>query len=261
MPYVLIFLLAGQTPQTPQKPESALWNYRTGQEFYVEEGQRQLLQIKGTTNVSNYFDYAFLWRYLVQSETKGVFKIEATLDKVRVNNPNEAGGRASELLKLQEGTKSYWSLKKGPTGWLIQPAQDDTGKHAAPLFLTLGTPKIDDATAGWKQEWPMPKSTWGQAELALTMTVKVQTNERLSVTNRGQFVWKPSDAYPGKVVYLPQTPSTVGLGEYDPVKNRWLYFEWRAEGAWQVTSASASSTMKQSQFSYYRYSERRPVFP
>lgn len=257
--YTVFVLLL--TLQSPQKPESTLWTYKAGQEFYVEEGQRQFLQVKGLSEVNNYFDFTYLWRYLVQSEVNGELKIQATLEKVKVNNLNEAGGRASEELKLQEGSRSNWLLKKTGSAWSIRPAPDNTSKHAAPILLTLGSNKIDERIPGWKQSWSMPKSEWGQAQLELTMTIRQQTSDRVSINNKAQFTWQNNKNQPVAITVQPQTSTTVGLGEFDINKGRWLYFEWRAEGTWQITSANSSSTMKQSQYCYYRYSERRPTFP
>lgn len=256
----LLILLQPQPP-TPAKPQSVLWSYRSGQDFYVEETQRQFLQIKGGVTATSYLDYSCLWHYAIKAESDAGLQLQASLLRLRVNNPNEAGARAVEKFNLKEGTQSNWLLKKENAGWTIHRAPGDAGRHAPPYFLTFGTPKLDQALDGWKQSWKMPVANWGQVALELTVTLRPQTSDFLPVSTKGRFLWSADEGKDVQVTVMPTNNSIAGLGAFDPTRNRWSFVEWRADGNWQVTRAGVTCTMKHDLYCYFRFYERRPTFP
>ena len=254
---VLWLLLA----QTPAEPESVLWSFKAGQEFFVEETQRQLLQVNSPTVVTSYLDYAYLWRYFIVSQNNNQVKVQATLEKVRVNNPNELGARAGEALKKHAGSKSTWLLTKNDTGWVAEPMPGEPHPHAVPYFLTLGTTHLTDQQDNWTQLWKVPIADWGNANLHMSIAIKQRINDRLVTTVRTKMDWPADNTAVTKVSYQPNSSAISGLGEFDFTKGRWSYFEFRVDGAWQVTRQEKVITMKQNNYCSYRLSERQPTFP
>src|SRR5450432_588256 len=162
---VLWLLLA----QTPAKSESVLWAFKAGQEFFVEETQRHLFQVNSPTVVTSYLDYSYLWRYFIVSQDNNQVKVQATLEKVRVNNPNELGARAGEAIKKHAGSKSTWLLTKNEMGWVAEPVPGEPHPHAVPYFLTLGTAHLTDQQDNWTQLWKVPIADWGNANLHMSI--------------------------------------------------------------------------------------------
>lgn len=247
--------------QPPANHESVLWVFKVGQEFYVEETQRHLFQVKNPAPVTSYFDYTCLWRYFIVSESNGQFKLLATLEKVRINNPNEAGARACEALKQHEGAKSLWLLVKKETGWTAEPIPGEPGRHAVPYFLTLGTPRLTDQQDSWNQFWKVPVADWGDANLDMTITIKQRVNDRLMTTVRTRMDWPAGKTSSALLSFQPNASSLAGLGEFDFTRSRWVFFEYRIEGAWQATRQGVTTNMKQNSYCAYRLFERRPTFP
>lgn len=247
--------------QPPANQGSVLWSFKVGQEFFVEETQRQLFQVKSPTAVTSYFDYSCLWRYFIVSEKDGQFKLLTTLEKVRINNPNEAGAKAAEVLKQQEGSKSSWLLINKESGWTVEPLADEKVRHAVPYFLTLGTPSLTDQQDSWNQLWKVPVADWGHANLDMTITIKQRINDRLVTSVRTRMDWPPGKSSSALLSFLPNPSALAGLGEFDFTRNRWVFFEFRVDGIWQATRQGVSTTMKQCSYCSYRLYERRPAFP
>lgn len=247
--------------QPPQQPASVVWQFKPGQDMYVEETQRQLLQIKGTSTVTSYVDFTYLWHYQVTKASSSEAYIQATLEKVRINNSTEMGSKASEVLKLQEQTKSNWILTRNSTGWQARSTAETADKHAPPFFLTLGTTNWDQSPPGWKQEWKMPVSNWGTAKILLNVTLKQQTPELVHVNSRAELQWQPEGDKATVTQLQPAKNATLGLGEFDLGKYRWFNFEFYASGSWNITRENVTVQMKQDSYVNYRYHERRPVFP
>ncbi|HQR06422.1 MAG TPA: hypothetical protein PLN21_06345 [Gemmatales bacterium] len=247
--------------QPPANQESVLWSFKVGQEFFVEETQRHLFQAKNTALVTSYFDYTYLWRYFIVSEKNGQFTLQATLEKVRVNNPNEAGAKAIEALKQHEGSKSSWLLVRNETGWTAEPVPGERGRHAVPYFLTVGTPRLTDQQDSWNQLWKVPIADWGDANMDMTITIKQRVNDRLLTTVRTKMEWPVGKTSTSLLEFQPNGSTLAGLGEFDFTRSRWVFFEFRIEGIWQVTRQGVSGSLKQNSYCAYRLFERRPAFP
>lgn len=254
--YLLILLL-----QPPAQHESVLWSFKVGQEFYVEETHRHLFQVKSPVLVTSYFDYTYLWRYFIVSEKDGQFKLQATLEKVRVNNPNEAGGKACEVLKQHEGSKSSWLLVKNETGWTAEPVQGERAQHAVPYFLTLGTPRLTDQQDSWNQQWEVPIADWGNAIMTMIISIKQRVNDRLITTVRTKMDWPGAKTSSSLISFQPSTSTLAGLGEFDFTRSRWISYEFRIEGVWQASRLGVTTTLKQNSYCGYRLFDRRPTFP
>lgn len=253
----LAFMLCQQIPRS----ETVLWSYKPGQEFFVEETQRHLLQVRKPQVVSTYLDFTYLWRYYIQSEKDQQFTIQATLEKVRVNNPNEAGARATEQLRQHAGTRSTWLLARSADGWKAEPLPGEQTRHSVPYFLTAGIADLKEAQEGWKQRWKIPVYELGQADLEVSVQIKQRSNDRLLTNIRAKMDWPADNTSTVSVHFVPSGSSIAGLGEFDFSKGRWNYFEYRLDGYWIVTRADRTTEMKQATYCGYRLSERRPTFP
>lgn len=247
--------------QPPAQPESVVWQFRSGQDFYVEETQRQLLQVKGITPVTTYFDFTYLWHYTIQKVTQDEISLIAVLEKVRVNNSTEMGGKTSELLKKHEKTKSNWILNKTPSGWQVRASAGPSSPHGKPYFLTLGTTAWESTPPSWKQTWGASINKIGNPSVALTVLLKQQTAERVFVNSRAQLEWPEGAVNPYKIKLQSSNNATVGLGEYDLTKSRWIHFEFYTSGNWSIPGTAETLQMKQDSYTGYRFYERRPTFP
>ncbi|MFT3882248.1 MAG: hypothetical protein QM703_21680 [Gemmatales bacterium] len=143
----------------------------------------------------------------------------------------------------------------------LQPAHGESGKHAVPYFLTLGTAKLTDQQDYWKQLWKIPVAEGMTAQLDMTITIKQRVNDKLLCTVKTKMAWPDTNATGMKVVFEPNASTLAGLGEFDFTKNRWNYFEYRIEGVWHAARNGATTLMKQNSYCGYRLSERRPTFP
>lgn len=247
--------------QQISKSETVLWSYKPGQEFFVEETQRHLLQVRKPQVVSTYLDFTYLWRYFVLSEKNHQVRIQATLEKIRINNPNEAGARAVEELKQQAGSRSTWLLSRTGDGWKAEQLPGEQTRHAVPYFLTAGIADLKEAQEGWKQRWKIPVTDWGQADLEVTVQIKQRINDRLLTSIRAKMEWPADNKTTVSIHFQPSGSSIAGLGEFDFSKGRWNYFEFRLDGYWTVTRPEATTEMKQATYCGYKLSERRPTFP
>ncbi len=254
---LVAFLLAYQSPDAP---EAVQWSFRRGQDFFVEETQRYLLASQGNKAVTSYVDYTMLWRYYTEKETPTEVIILATLDKIRVNNSTEAGGKASELLKLQDNTKSRWKLSRDTTGWKIE-AVENTPKHATPYLLVAGTNSWTDTPASWTQEWQSPVGMSIPSKIVIRHELKEQTSERTNIRTKAH-LQAVSDNTSLFVVEVKSQPGSLqGIGEFDRQRNRWIYYEFWLTAHWKVTQGNNQVTLKQDNYCNYRIYEKRPTFP
>lgn len=254
---LLVLLLVQQGPSTP---EAVQWSFKRGQDFYVEETQRYLLSTQGNKSLTSYADYTLLWRYYTERETANEVVILATLEKIRVNNSTEAGGKASELLKLQDNTKSRWKLIRESTGCKVE-AIDNIPKHATPYLLIVGTSSWTDTPASWTQNWHSPVGMSLPSKIVLRHELKEQTSERTSIRTKAH-LQAVSDVKPLFTVELKSEPGSLqGIGEFDRQGKRWIYYEFWVTAQWKVTQGNNQVTLKQDNYCNFRIHEKRPTFP
>jgi hypothetical protein len=248
------------TFQGPVTPEAVQWSFKRGQDCFVEETQRYLLSAQGNKSVTSYVDYTMLWRYYTEKETASEVIILATLEKIRVNNSTEAGGKASELLKLQDNTKSRWKLTRDTTGWKIE-AVENTPKHATPYLLIAGTNSWTETPASWTQEWQSPAGMSIPSKIVIRHELKEQTSERTSIRTKAH-LQSFSDNASQYVVELKSQPGSLqGIGDFDRQRNRWIYYEFWLTAQWKVTQGNNQVTLKQDNYCNFRIYEKRPTFP
>lgn len=239
----------------PPKVLNTTWAFTRGQEIYVEETQRHLMQSEGATKVTAYFDVTYLWRYFIQSTRGNKVEVLAQLEKVRVNNPTEAGARPTEMLKQMKSSDSIWLLTPTEAGWHCEALKK--GHHPPPFFLLLGHRQTERAT-GWKQNWTQEATGQGKLQCQLTLTTNLGTStpDRLRVRSRATVDWLESEKQ--SVV----KPSSIpGIGEFDAQRSRWLYFEIFADGDWKMEQSGRQVNMRHQLYCNYRSYERRPQFP
>lgn len=254
---LLLTLLLNQP--SPATPEAVLWSFKRGQDFFVEETQRYLLSTQ-SNKLTSYVDYTMLWRYYTEKETATEVIILATLEKIRVNNSTEAGGKASELLKLQDNTKSRWKLTRDTNGWMIE-AVENTPRHATPYLLIAGTNSWTDTPASWTQEWRSPAGMSLPSKIVIRHELKEQTSERTSIRTKAHVESVPEAKPPFSVEVKSQPGSLQGIGEFDRQRNRWIYYEFWVTAQWKVTQGNNQVTLKQDNYCNYRIYEKRPTFP
>jgi len=254
----LAVLLMLQPPTTAAKPAepiaAALWRFTANQDFIVEETHRQLLTvIAGTESVSTYIDYSVLIRYHVVAANRGRATLEGTVEKIRINNPNEAGARAVEAITKREKAKTTWRLTRHAQGW--SAVTDPPSATAPPILLTLGSRDIADSPS-WKQSWSVPLPTNREATLTLEATVRHNDTSRLQAALRTR--WEP--APPDSVVTLTSLPvATSGIANYDRGRGRWEYADLRVKGVFTTIHAGRSLEIRQDLTSYYRLFDRMPA--
>jgi hypothetical protein len=239
----------------PSRVLNTTWAFTRGQEIYVEETQRHLMQTEGATKVTAYFDVTYLWRYYVQNVKGDKVEVLAQLEKVRVNNPTEAGARATELLKQMKSSDSIWLLTPTEEGWNCQAVKK--GHHPPPFFLLLGHRHAVRAT-GWTQTWQQDVPSQGTLRCQLTVIPNLSTStpDRLRVRSRATIDWQDSTRQTAV------KPSSIpGMGEFDAQRSRWLYFEMFSDGDWKLEQSGQKVTMRHQLYCAYRSYERRPQFP
>ncbi|HMP17165.1 MAG TPA: hypothetical protein PKD72_09100 [Gemmatales bacterium] len=257
MLYILILLFF----QSTQESLGAIsWKFRQGTEFYIEETQRHLLVLPGS-QLKAYMDYTQLWRYYPEKVQGDEVILLATLERIRINNPNEMGARAGELLKQHENTKSRWKLTKQDALWSLEPLENQP-QHAPPHLLSMGTSRWAMDSSPWVAEWPAPANSPVPCKLVLTHTLKEQTADRIQVRTRAEFQNTASEAGDYKQVTLKSQPAPLqGLGDYDRNRERWLYYEIWASVLWKLENGSQRLEARQDLYCNYRFHEKRPVFP
>src|SRR4051794_29352768 len=130
----LVVLILGSTLLQP------VWRFTPGQEFFVEETHRQLLTVNHDAGpVTTYVDYSAVLRYKVTQARGDQATVEATVEKIRINNTNEAGAKAVEAIKQRDKAKTTWRLTRSNGGWQGH-AVSPSSEVAPPIFLTLGSP-------------------------------------------------------------------------------------------------------------------------
>ena len=239
----------------PPQVLNTTWTFVRGQDFYVEETQRHLIQVSGSTKVTAYFDVTYGWRYYVQASHGDRMEVLAELEKVRVNNSTEAGARPTELLRQMTKTSSTWMLTPTDDGWHCEPVKK--GPHPPPYFLMLGH-RQTSRSEGWKQTWK--QNVEGQGTLAclqtLTPNQTSSTPERLRVRSRATLDWQQPE---GSDKQGANRPSSIpGIGEYDTQRSRWVYFELFAESDWRLAHSEKQANMKHHIYCVYRTYDRRP---
>lgn len=256
LPLALLLVLQQSTAATkPAAPVApAIWRFEAAQDFVVEETHRQLLTVTaGTEPVSTYVDYSALVRYRVTATSRDGATVEATVEKIRINNPNEAGGKAVEAITKRQKTKVIWHLTRSPEGW--SAASDPPSTASPPLFLTLGSRVMSDEQ-GWKQSWSVPLPSGGSATLILEATVRHNDTSRLQVALRTR--WEPAPADSGlTITSLPLT--TSGIANYDRGRGRWEYADLRVKGVVTANQGGRTVEIRQDLTSYYRLFDRMPA--
>jgi hypothetical protein len=258
MTSILLALLL--TQQSPATPEAVQWSFKRGQDFFVEETQRYLLSSHGNKSLTSYADYTMLWRYYAEKETASEVIILATLEKIRVNNSTEAGGKASELLKLQSNTKSRWKLTRDFTGWQIDVVEN-TPRHVTPYILILGTNTWTDTPASWTQEWSSPSGMSLPSKIVLRHELKEQTSERTNIRIKAHLQNDSKNPSNDLVEVKSHPGSLQGIGEFDRVRNRWVNYEFWVTALWKVNQGINQVTIKQDNYCNFRIHEKRPTFP
>lgn len=253
---MLIFLVLTLI-QEPISPVPVQWAFKTGQEFFVVEYQRQLIQVSEPVNTSSYFESTYLWRYNILSATSSRIALKATLERVIVNNPNESGGRAAVVMKNLEGTQSDWILVADQQRWNYQQEGSAPGKHAPPWFLTLGTRDWGQSPTGWKQQWEMNIPALGQAQIQLHCLLKQQTQDRVIISNSTRLGFQ--NTADTKVQLISSSSSPQGMGEYDFVRKCWQFFDFRFTGTWTMQQNEKTAKVKQDYVGSYRWYDRRPL--
>src|SRR5262249_30687179 len=155
------------------------WQFVRGQEFFVDETHRQLYLLKqGDTQLNSYLDYSLLKHYHVKSAQSQLVELEVTWEKVRINNPNEAGREAIEVLKKKEGAKHSYRLRKQDQLWQLdaskQPAPQET--IFSTLLFTLGNASFDLDHPAWTMRWPFSIPPLGKIQLVMNMQTKTTDN-------------------------------------------------------------------------------------
>jgi len=262
---ISLFLTILLAQQGASSPEALVWSFRQGQDFFVEETQRYLISTQGSTKVTSYVDYSMLWRYYSEKETRNEAVILATLEKIRINNSTEAGGKASEILKQLDNTKSRWRLTRDVSGWKIA-AIDNQPRHATPFLLTLGTTTWTDTPASWTQEWQAPADSRLPSKIVLTHVLKEQTSDRTNIRTKAELhaIVESVDRRqtPERTIELHSQPGALqGIGEFDRTRNRWIYYEFWATGRWKIAQGEQRVQVKQDIYCNYRVYEKRPTFP
>lgn len=254
---MMIIILFSLLVQEPISPVAVQWSFKTGQEFFVVEYQRQYIQVLEPVQTNSYFDTTRLWRYSVVNRTGDRVMLKVTLEKIIVNNPNESGARAEVMLKNMEGTQSEWVLIADQQTWKCLVNESKPGKHSPPWFLTVGTRDWDKTPVGWKQEWEMPIPSLGQAQIQLSCTLKQQTQSTVNITTSAKPIWK--NIQDAKVELVSSSSLPLGMGEYDINRKCWQYFDYRFSGTWRVQQHEKTAKVKLDFFGGYRWYERQPL--
>lgn len=253
---LLILLLLIQLPT--QSSLNTTWALDVGNDFFVEESQRHLIQVTGDKKVTSYFDVTYLWHYQIRAKHGKRLEVVAELEKVRVNNPTEAGAKPSELLRQMKPSKSTWLFSPTTEGWQCEPVGKPN--HAPPFLLLLGS-RATDPVSGWKQTWKQTIPDQGSllCHLELIPNASTSTSDRLRIRTAATLERHTGNNQKGKDISKPQ--AIPGIGEFDKQKSRWLYFEVFAKGEWQHESTGSHAVLKHDIYCSYRSYDRRPSFP
>jgi hypothetical protein len=241
----LLAVILGATMLIP------VWRFTPGQEFFVEETHRQLLTVAHDSGaVSTYIDYSAVVRYKVTHVRGDRVTIDATIERIRINNTTEAGGRAVESIKQREKSKTTWRLRRTSAGWesVGTPTIPDT---APPIFLTLGG-RIGPENQSWQQSW---SATLPSGPATLRMTGKVRQNTQ----SPHRFELRPEWVSDHPHVRLTTQPTqTGGIGMFDITRGRWFYVDFRLRASLMAHRNGRQVEMKQDLTSYYRLSDQMP---
>jgi hypothetical protein len=249
---LLVVILGGVLIQPPG-PLQAAWQFRPGHEFYVEETHRQLLTVRASgPPVSTYIDYSAIFRYRVRTATFREATVESTVEKVRINNPNEAGAKAVEAIKAREKNQTTWRLTHADQGWQadsVPPAPE----APPPIFLTLGTRQGTDAQS-WQQTWTVPSPA---GPVAVRMNGRVRPNNTPPVVRvelRPEWV----AAHHAAMSIRPLPTETAGIGIYHRAQGRWEYADFRLRAIFRTSRNGEEVELRQDLTSYYRYFDTMP---
>jgi len=260
----LLVLLQPPSAQAPQRGQPICWQFSKGQQFFVDENHRQLSLVKqGEKQLNSYLDYSLLEHYQVKSVQGRVVELEATWEKVRVNNPNEAGKEAIEVLKKKEGTKHTYRLRKRDQVWQLdaeaQPAHQET--VFSTLLFTLGTASYDADHPSWAARWPLSIQNLGKIQLVMNMQTKTTENpQHLRSEVRTEFQ-RSEDEKPGILQLENVATATPGLAFFDTSQRRWYYLDFRVVCIFKAKQDGHQVEIRQDFSATYRVSDSKPVWP
>jgi hypothetical protein len=251
--------------QPAPRPQPLVWQFSRGQEFFIEENQRQLYLAKnGDTRINSYLDYSLLKRYQVKSMQERLVELEATWEKVRVNNLSEAGKEAVDTLKKQEGTKHTYYLRKKDQTWQVDPDKNEAQEAIfSTLLFTLGTASFDADHPSWTARWPVSIPSQGQIQLVMKMQTKpTEIPMRLRSEVRAEFELLPLEGSAATSIQLENTPTaTPGWGSFDARRVRWEYLDFRVICVFKTTQGERRAEIKQDFIAVYRVYDSRPFWP
>jgi hypothetical protein len=260
----LLILLQPPASQTLPRTQPICWQFFKGQEFYVEENHRQLYLMKlGDTQLNSYLDYSLLEHYQVKAAQPRFVELEATWEKVRINNPNEAGKEAIEVLKKHEGAKHTYRLRRQDQLWQLdtdrRPAMQET--VFSTLLFTLGNSSFDVDHPTWTMCWPISTPTLGQVQLAMNMQTKTTENpQRLRSEIRTEFQRSPAEK--AGTLQIENVPTaTPGLGFFDTKRGRWDYLDFRVVCVFKLQQNERKAEIRQDFSAIYRIYDSKPVWP